>query len=323
MAGEDLNGTAIVTGAAGFIGSHLVQALVSKGLTVNAWCRQPERAWRLKEVSSRIAVQQVDLSHSDQVRAALKGLSPDYVFHLAANRSVERGADQIGPSIQNNLLGTMNLFSAIMGSGKSVRQVINTGSSEEYGMSTPPLHEDLRETPVSPYSASKVAATHYAQMLARSFGFPVVTLRPFLTYGPAQDTDMFIPSLISHALGGTDFKMTIGTQIREYNFVSDIVDGFLLAAAAKQASGHVINLGNGEGKSIAEVAELIVKKTGGSIKLLKGALPTRTGESSLYCSNAKALSLLGWRPKVSLNQGLDRTIDWYTKRASKAELGSR
>lgn len=320
MAGENLKSSALVTGAAGFIGSHLTRALLSKGVDVHAWCRRSNQASRLKDISSRIHLHPVDLTQEADVHASLKHIQPDYIFHLAAYRSTDRSPEVVGRAVQNNFLGTMNLLTSALSLNKKVKRIIITGSSEEYGGLTPPLHEGLREAPVSPYSASKTAAIHVGQTMARTFGLPVVALRPFLTYGPAQDADMFIPSLIEHALSGRDFKMTQGRQLREFNFVSDVVNGFLLAAAAPGIEGEVINIGNGDARSMSEIADLIVKKCGGMIQLLKGALPTRAGESSLYCDNSKARQLLGWRPLVGLEEGLDITIQWIKQNGPIANL---
>ena len=157
----------------------------------------------------------------------------------------------------------------------------------------------------------------------KTIKLPIVTLRPFLAYGPHQDTDMFIPSLINHCLEGCDFKMTKGDQTREFNYVDDIVTAYIKAAVSKNAIGEIINIGNGIEYSIRYVADKVLELTGSRIKLLTGALSKRPGETShFFCSNKKAKELLGWFPKVSLDEGLKRTIDWYkkSKHDTKANL---
>jgi nucleoside-diphosphate-sugar epimerase len=149
-------------------------------------------------------------------------------------------------------------------------------------------------------------------MMFKTMELPIITLRPFLTYGPYQDTDMFIPSLLYHCLNGKDFPMTEGTQTREFNYIDDIVDAYLLAATCRDAIGEVINIGNGIEYKIKDIAEKIVKMIGNPIRLLIGAISKRPGETShFFCSNEKAKRLLGWSPKVGLDEGLEKTIRWY------------
>ncbi|MEW6214096.1 MAG: NAD-dependent epimerase/dehydratase family protein, partial [Nitrospirota bacterium] len=239
---------------------------------------------------------------------------PQILFHLAALKDVRRDLELIEPMIDINIKGTMNLLRGVIEEKITLECFINTGSSEEYGDGSAPFNESQREIPVSPYSASKVAATYFCQMLYKTLKLPIVTLRPFLTYGPYQDTDMFIPSLIHHCLEGKDFPMTEGDQTREFTYIDDIVEAYLLAAGCPQAVGEVINIGNGIEYRIKDIAERIVSMMGNPIRLLIGALPKRHGETKhSFCSDEKAKNLLGWFPKIGLNEGLERTINWYKK----------
>jgi UDP-glucose 4-epimerase len=208
----------------------------------------------------------------------------------------------------------MTLLHAIIEEKTALECFVNTGASEEYGDGLVPFREDQREIPVSPYSASKVAATYFCQMLHKSMGLPIITLRLFLTYGPYQDTNMFIPSLIQHCLERKDFPMTEGDQTREFNYVDDIVEAYLLAATNPNVIGEIINIGNGIEYSIRDVAEKIVNMMGNPIQLLIGALPKRAGETNhFFCNNEKAQKLLGWSPQIGLDEGLERTINRYKK----------
>jgi nucleoside-diphosphate-sugar epimerase len=226
--------------------------------------------------------------------------------------------------IEANIKGTLNLLRGVIEEKIILECFVNTGSSEEYGNGPVPFSEDQRERPVSPYSASKVAATYFCQMIYRSMGLPIVTLRPFLVYGPNQDTDMFIPSLIQHCLEGKDFPMTEGDQTREFNYIDDIIEAYFLAASCPQAAGEVINIGNGIEYRIKDVAEKIVDMMGNPIKLLIGALPKRPGEAKhFFCSNEKTREILVWSPKISLDEGLARTITWYRKFFKRFSLGYR
>jgi nucleoside-diphosphate-sugar epimerase len=166
--------------------------------------------------------------------------------------------------------------------------------------------------PVSPYSAAKVAATAFVRMLCTSFGLRAVVVRPFLTYGPGQSENQLIPALIRSALAGKDFPMTAGEQTREFNYITDIVEGLLLAASASNVEGLVLNLGCGEPQRIRDVATLVLAQMGNPVALELGKLPYRPGETwEFYCDNRLARERLGWQPQVSLKKGLERTIAWY------------
>jgi nucleoside-diphosphate-sugar epimerase len=238
---------------------------------------------------------------------------PQIVFHLAAARDVRREADLMDFMIDTNIKGTLNLLRAIIDDNIPIEYFFNTGTCEEYGNGTTPFIESNRETPVSPYSASKVATTYFCSMLFRTHNIPIVTIRPFLTYGPCQDPDMFIPSLIIHCLRGIDFPMTEGNQTREFNYVDDIIEGYVLGSNCHGIAGEIINIGNGVEYKVKDIAEKIVEMMGGHINLNLGAIPTRRGEAEhFYCNNQKAKTLLGWSPIINLEEGLRRTIEWYT-----------
>jgi len=302
----------LVTGAAGFIGSHLTMRLLEEGAEVHILMKKDSNQFRIQDFIGNLTVWHGDLKDYQSICSCIGNSRPQIIFHLAALRNVKRGPELIESMIDVNIKGTINLLKGGINEKINLECFVNTGSSEEYGNGTAPFNEDQREMPVSPYSASKLAATYFCQMLHESMGLPIITLRPFLTYGPNQNTDMFIPSLIQHCLEGKDFSMTEGDQTREFNYIDDIVDAYLLAACCPRAIGRVINIGNGIEYRIKDVAEKIVHMMGNPIKLLVGALPKRPGETDhFFCSNEKARELLEWSPRVSLNEGLERTISWY------------
>ncbi len=306
--------TVLITGGNGFIGSHLTRKLLGKGAKAHVLMKGGSDKSRIQDIIGNLIVWQGDIRDYPSIRLCIKNSRPQIIFHLAALRDVKRDFELIEPVLDINLKGTLNLLRAIAEEKISIECFVNTGSSEEYGNGDTPFNEGQRECPVSPYSASKVAATYFCQMLSKTMGLPIVTLRPFLTYGPHQDSDMFIPSLISHCVEGKDFPMTEGDQTREFNYIDDIVDAYLLAAQSPQAAGEVINIGNGVEYRIRDVAERVVQMMGNPIRLLVGALPKRPGEARhFFCNNEKAKKLLGWSPKISLDEGLEITIDWYKK----------
>lgn len=302
----------LVTGANGFIGSHLSRCLVNLNAEVHIFVRDGSDRLRLRDIEDRVTVWHGDITRYSSAYNCLAGARPKIIFHLAAARDVTRDIRLLDPMFTINLTGTINLFRAVQEAGLSPNCIINTGSSEEYGPSAAPFMENQREMPVSPYSVSKVAATHLGQMLCRTSGLPVVTLRPFLAYGPGQDTDMFVPSLIRHCLEKKDFRMTAGDQTRDFVYIDDIIDAYLRAAFSSSAIGEVINIGSGIEYRIRDVAEQIVSKMESPVSLMIGALQKRVGEAEhFFCNNDKAQEILGWVPVVSLDKGLDRTISWY------------
>jgi nucleoside-diphosphate-sugar epimerase len=304
---------ALVTGASGFIGSHLVSKLVKEGWAVHVVVRDRQSAWRLDNLSAAITAHSLDLEDKRSVQQVVEQVRPEAVFHLAASRKRQMKEGNASHPVHANVIGTLNLLEATVRVGEPLKVFINTGSSEEYGTATAPFHEEQRECPVSEYSASKVAATHLCEMYHRRYKLPTVTLRPFLVYGPAQGNDMFVPSLIQHCLDGRDFEMTTGDQLREFHYVDDVTNAFLLAASNRAAIGQIINVGTGSALSIGTVARLVVTKVGTSTRLLMGAIPKRSCESDLYCDGGKAKTLLTWEPRVNLEEGLERTITWYRK----------
>lgn len=308
--------TVLVTGAAGFIGSHLVRRLVHEGASVHAIVRGSGSSATAAKHLAGATLHVADLRSGDDIREIVYRVRPVTVFHLAAARDVRRNPNLSSEMLDVNVRGTTLLLEACMRADR-LSLFINTGTCEEYGDIPAPFREDAREAPVSPYSASKVAATHYCTMAARVFGWPVVTVRPFLTYGPRQQSDMFIPSLIEHCLQGRDFAMTDGLQTRDFIYVSDTVDGMLRIAQARPSPGEVINLGSGIEYRIADVARLILGMVGGSGKLLFGNLARRPGETAHFFGDiTKLRHLTAWVPHVSLEDGLKRTIAAFSQHSA-------
>lgn len=302
----------LVTGATGFIGSNLVRVLLQKGAKVSILKRPESSVWRLKDIITRIKIIEADLRNKHQLQLTLKKEDFRVIFHLAACVKREPSVSLVKENLETNVFGTINLIDCML--KQNIRSFVNTGTCDEYGDNPIPFHEKQRENPLSPYSASKVAATHYCQALTRITGFPVITIRPFLTYGPYQTGEMLIPSVINSCLKSLPIQATLGQQTRELHYISDIVDGFLLAATNKKAIGEIIDLGTGEEHTVKEVIEMIVKLTDYRLKWELGDLPYRENEIFRFlCRGEKAKNLLKWQPKISLKDGLVKTIDWQKK----------
>jgi len=298
----------LVTGVSGFIGSHLARRLVKEGAEVSGLIRKSSDLWRIQDLKNQITLHYVDLRNFEAVREVIQDIKPQKVFHLAAYVDVTRSLKVVDEMVEVNIKGTLNLLRALTETGYDC--FINTGTCEEYGDNPVPFRENQTPNPVSPYSASKVATTMFCQMLHKTMGLPIITLRPFLTYGPGQTSNMFIPSLINTLAKGEAFEMTGGEQTREFNYIDDIVDGFIKASISPQAIGEIINIGNGLEYRIKDVVEIVLRLMNSQIKPKIGASDYRPGETwHFYCDNTKAKEILGWRPKVSLEDGLKMTIN--------------
>jgi UDP-glucose 4-epimerase len=309
---------AFVTGASGFIGSHLTARLLAEGAEVHVLLRPGTAAERIAPLRPMLRVHEGDVTYQPSVSAAIATAQPDLVFHLAADTGVRRlseGWSGVERSVKVNLCGTLTVLRATLESASPGRRFVRAGGLEEYGDGPTPYVETQRERPISPYSASQVAATHYCEMLQRGTDVPIVTLRPALVYGPGQSSDFLIPSLIASCLRGEDFEMTAGTQCRDLLYVDDLTDAFVLAAMQPGLAGGIVNVGHGTEYAMRDVAREIVRLAGGTSRLRLGAKPERAGDlPHLVTTTARAAESLGWRAKVPLAEGLRRTIDWYRAR---------
>jgi UDP-glucose 4-epimerase len=308
----------LVTGATGFIGSHVVRALVASGRNVHALVRKSASLEALEDCKDSIHIHVGDVTDSAEVEQCFNAAEPEIVFHLAADttaRHADGGLEGIDRSIEVNLRGTLNVVCAGARAKSRVRKFIRAGSIGEYGTASVPFDELDRERPISPYSASQVAATQFCQALQLQVQFDLVTVRPALVYGPGQGQGFFIPQLIRSCLEGTDFEMTEGSQKRDFVYVGDVVKGLLLAASCDGLGGEILNLATGEGHALANVASLVRELTGSSIQIKRGARPPSVSDPrDLISSTTHAAALLGWRAEVGLKEGLQRTIAWERSR---------
>lgn len=312
----------LVTGAGGFIGSHLTRRLVKEGARTCVLLKNVSQVKpvRLLDVYDQLSVFEGNLTDIGALRNILKVSKPEFIFHLGAYTHVGKSFTHVSECVQSNIQGTVNLLLALEDVG--YQRFIYTGTSEIYGDVAVPFKEDGPVNPISPYSVSKYAGELYCKMFHHAYGWPVVMLRPFNAYGPMQSPDRVVPEVIVSALMGIDIKMTKGEQTREFNYVEDLADGFIKAALASEEKviGQVINLGCGQDYSMREIAEKTLSLMGNPIKPQYGALPYRPTEIwRMYCDNHKAKNLLGWQPNHRLEEGLKKTIDWYSREFTKGE----
>ena len=307
----------LVTGASGFIGSHLTKRLVRDGAAVHALTSAVSSVYptRLLEVRDDIALHEGSLSDRSAMDALVRRVRPELVFHLGAYTHVGKSWERVDECIQTNVQGTVNLLQAL--AGTDYERFVYTGTSEIYGDIEVPFREDATVNPISPYSVAKYAGERYCRMFHQGHGWPLVMLRPFNAYGPAQSPDRIIPEIIVRAARGQELKMTTGRQTREFNYVDDLAEGFVLAGTVPGIEGMVINLGGGEEIAIRDLATLILDLMGNPIEAQLGAMPDRPTEIwRMFCDSTRAREVLGWKPAHTLADGLDKTIAWY-----RAELG--
>jgi dTDP-glucose 4,6-dehydratase len=315
----DWNGRQVlVTGAGGFIASHLVERLVSEGAQVRAFTRYTSRndegMLRLipPEVYSRLEIVSGDLRDVEAVRSAVRDV--DTVFHLGALIAIPYSYVHPREVIETNVMGTVNILMAARDFG--VRRIVHTSTSEVYGTAQyTPIDEDHPLQGQSPYSASKIGADKIAESFYRSFGVPVVTLRPFNTYGPRQSARAVIPTIIAQALTRNEVKLGSLDPSRDLTFVADTVNGFVCVAEADHVLGEEINLGNDNTIRIGDLVEKIFAIIGKTPKVVTDSQRIRPGKSEvmkLWASNQKAKEMIGWEPQVSLDKGLRLTVEWIT-----------
>ena len=312
-----LNGKQVlVTGAGGFIASHLVERLVTERAQVRAFVRYNSRGdagllRRLPEhVFSKVDIVAGDLRDAEAVRAAMKDV--DTVFHLGALIAIPYSYLHPREVIDTNVMGTLNVMMAARDLG--TRRVVHTSTSEVYGTAQyVPIDEKHPLQGQSPYSASKIGADKIAESFYRSFNVPVVTIRPFNTYGPRQSARAVIPTIITQVLTRDEVHLGSLDPSRDFTFVLDTVEGFLRGAQAEGVLGEEINLGNDATITIGELCELIFKILGKSPQIVTESQRKRPEKSEvlrLQASYKKAKSLLDWEPKVSLEAGLRKTVEW-------------
>lgn len=311
------NKKVLVTGADGFIGSHLVEALMGKGCRVKAFVYYNSfNSWGWLDTFSKDKLKDIEIFAGDirdpnGVREAVKGV--DIIFHLAALIGIPFSYHSPDSYIDTNIKGTLNVLQACR--DYAVERVIVTSTSEVYGTAQyVPINEKHPLQGQSPYSASKIGADRIAESFYRSFGSPVVIARPFNTYGPRQSARAVIPTIITQLLNNKK-EIHLGAlhPTRDLNYVSDICRGFISLAGCAEAVGKEINIGSGTEISVGSLAEQLIKLTGSDARIVseeQRKRPEKSEVERLVCDNGLIQKLTGWKPEVSLKEGLERTIAW-------------
>jgi NAD dependent epimerase/dehydratase len=321
----DWNGKKVlVTGACGFIGSHLVEALVKQGASVRAYVLYNSfNSWGWLEalpaaVKSNCEVVAGDIRDPLSVAEAVQGV--DMVFHLAALIAIPYSYAAPSSYVQTNVAGTLNVVQACRQHG--VERVMHTSTSEVYGTAQyVPIDEKHPQHGQSPYSASKIGADKIAESYYRSFDVPVVTVRPFNTYGPRQSARAFIPTIITQLMADKR-QIKIGSlePTRDLTFVKDTARGFMEIAAAENVVGEEIHIATQSEVAMGEVARMIMTLMHADVEFITDAQRVRPEKSEVYRlfgSNQKLKQLTGWQPESTLQDGLQATIDWFRENCNR------
>ena len=316
MSGFWSNKKILVTGAGGFIASHLVESLVSSGAAVRAFVRYNSRGdlGLLRslppDLFQKVEVISGDLRDLPAVREAMEGM--DVVFHLGALIAIPYSYLHPAEVVETNIIGTMNIL--LSARDLKTQRVVHTSTSEVYGTALRvPIDEDHPLQGQSPYSASKIGADKLAESFYRSYGLPVVTIRPFNTYGPRQSARAVIPTIISQVLTKDEIALGSLDTRRDFTYVSDTVNGFLKGAEAEGIEGETINLGTGSEVTVGELVDMVCQITGKKVKIHQDPLRMRPENSEvlrLISDNRRARLRLGWQPEVDMQTGLSNTIAW-------------
>lgn len=304
----------LVTGAGGFIGSHLSERLVEAGANVKALVHYNSLGtWGWLDqtlIRNNIEVVAGDIFDRDSVGQAMKGI--EVVFHLAALIAIPYSYHTPLSYVHTNVEGTLNVLQAAR--EQEVERVVHTSTSEVYGSARyVPIDEAHPLQGQSPYAASKIGADKLAEAFHLSFNLPVVTVRPFNTFGPRQSARAVVPTIVIQCLNGERVRLGNLHPTRDLNYVTNIVEGFLLAASMPAAVGRTINLGTGQNISVGDLVRLVARMLGRPVVIEEDPQRVRPDGSEVECllaDNTLARTVLGWEPTIRLEEGLQRTIEW-------------
>ncbi len=304
----------VITGATGFVGANLVHRLVQDGYEVHALLRKESHPWRIEDLNSKIQRWVVNLEDENSIDQALKEIQPDTCFHLAANGaySWQNNSAEI---IRTNFLDTVNLADSCI--RNHVKVLINTGSSSEYGLKDHAPKETEFVRPNSMYAVTKSAATNYCLYCADHSDLCVSTLRLYSVYGPYEDAGRLIPNLILHGMKKEFPPMTDPLTARDFVYVRDIEDAYILAAEKPEISkGNIYNAGTGTQTSLKAAAEQAKQFFGIESEPVWGSMVSRKWDTNIWVADStKIRAELGWTPRYSFSDGFQKTAEWFTNQA--------
>lgn len=303
----------LITGATGFIGSHLTRRLIQEGFTVGIIKRENSDVWRIKGLINKIVPYDADLRDIDKVFKVVSHFRPDVIFHLATYYAVEHKPREISSMVDTNVLGTVNLLEVSKES--MVKLFVNTSSCFVYKESKNKLGENADLSPLNLYALTKIQTEQTCTFYAEKYDLRTITFRLFPPYGPADHQRRLIPYAIKSLLDGEKLKLTAGRQRWDFVYIGDIVDAYLklLSVPSLPQKHEIFNIGTGNAVSVREVVSRIKEIIGAELEPDWGTIPHRKNEVSfIYADISKAKTFLGWRPKIQiLGEGLELTVEWY------------
>lgn len=303
------NTKVLVTGANGFIGSHLVKRLLESEAKVLAIVKNRYNLWRLEEYIPWISIEEININDGNKLESKIRLYKPDYVFHLAAY-GVDFNKQDYLEAIKSNILGTFNVVNSLK--NVSFKKLINLGSSAEYGDKKNKMKEDMLPEPLNSYGSTKACATILAHQIARENNINIITLRPFGVFGEGEERHKLFCDIIMSVLENKEIELTKGEQLRDYCYVENIIDGMMLAAQSDDIKNEIFNIASGEIHPLNYFVDLIMKHMSYEKKPVYGAIPYRkNGLWSPVANIDKIKTMLNWSPRISLEEGIECTVNWF------------
>ncbi len=300
----------IITGGTGFVGANLARRLLQEGHEVHLLVRQGYAPWRIEAIRADVRLHEVDLGDEESLSPVVNKIRPDWVFHLATHGAYS-SQNNLSLIVQTNIVGTVNLVEACLKTG--FEAFVNTGSSSEYGFKNHAPSENEWLEPNSYYAVGKASATLFCRYTAQSRGVRLPTLRLYSVYGPYEEPTRLMPTLIVRGLRGQLPPLVNPDIARDYVYVNDVSDAYLLAATREgQEPGAVYNLGTGVQTSLGEAVAAARKLMDIAVEPVWGAMANRQWDTSVWVADhRKAIDDLGWLPEVTFERGLDRMLAWF------------
>lgn len=299
----------LITGAAGFIGSNLARRLVANGHYVHVLLRPGGDRWRLLDILESLHVHEVLLSDEERLNDVVAEIKPEWAFHLA-HYGGNKGHEDEKLIRETNIEGTAALYRACE-KAESLISVVYAGSSSEYGPKTVSMKEDMVALPNTEYGLAKLWATLYGKYLSDTGRLPVTTLRLFHVYGPYEAEYRLVPAVTLALLRGKDPTLPANPNVvRDFVYIDDVVSSFILAAE-KRLKGEILNIGNGKQRTLFEAVTNIVKEVENNIELTWGTIEGRFEVETWEANMTHTNEVLGWRPTISLEEGLEKTVAWF------------
>lgn len=303
---------AFITGATGFVGARLANRLVEMGIETHLSIRDSSNLWRLQPFQSKVHLHKLDLSSEQNIHQVLNDVKPDYVFHSACYGGFVEENDP-NKILNTNILATQFLLDSC--TKLAIKKFVYIGSSSEYGLQSVPMLEDLATNPNSIYAIGKLAATHLTQFYAREKNLPATVLRIFSPYGMFDSPKRLIPQVIKSCLLNKPLLLGSGKQVRDFIYIEDLIDAFVLSLNNSASNGEIINLGSGIQRSIYETVQSIFELLNHPIEAQWNYHKDRGNEPVSWVADiTKSDQILGWKPKTSFTTGLNATIAWLKNR---------